>query len=193
MLTDGSSFVHRPFARHPGSARRPPCVKAVVYLLLLFLLQLLPPNFSTSPPPPPPPPSVGACTSVSSPPSQDVIAQEREIKRTFGLGLDRGGRPSRKKEISPPSVLPALAELHEPSATKNEWNVPFVIKHIFVNCLGLCLERPGCECQPKKRRKVLVDVIVGTNSSSTSQLCSTVQVKEIALCCTVLAVNLIFN
>ncbi len=40
------------------------------------------------------------------------------------------------------------------------------------------MERPGCECQPKKKRQVVVDVIVGTNSSSTSQLCSTARVEE---------------
>jgi len=44
--------------------------------------------------------------------------------------------------------------------------------------LGLCLERPGCECVPKKRRHVQVEVIVGTNSSISGFLCSTMQVEE---------------
>ncbi|TRY68701.1 hypothetical protein TCAL_15106 [Tigriopus californicus] len=51
--------------------------------------------------------------------------------------------------------------------------------HVVVpRCTGLCLERPGCECQPKRKKYTKVDIIVGTNSSATFQLCSTVQIEE---------------
>ena len=43
---------------------------------------------------------------------------------------------------------------------------------------GLCLERPGCDCTPKKVRHVPVEVIIGTNSSSTNFLCTTVDIEE---------------
>ncbi len=68
-----------------------------------------------------------------------------------------------------------------PAGIARTFSFPWRRTSNLVSCLsfpGLCLERPGCECQPKKKRQVLVDVIVGTNSSSTSQLCSTVRVEE---------------
>jgi len=53
--------------------------------------------------------------------------------------------------------------------------------HVVVQrCTGLCLERPGCECVPKKTRQVKVDIVVGVNSSSTTsgQLCSSIEIEE---------------
>ena len=51
---------------------------------------------------------------------------------------------------------------------------------MFVSFTGLCLERPGCECVPKKTRQVKVDIVVGVNSSSTTsgQLCSSIEIEE---------------
>ena len=43
---------------------------------------------------------------------------------------------------------------------------------------GLCLERPGCQCVPKKTRQVKVDIVVGVNSSSTSLVCSSIEIEE---------------
>lgn len=51
--------------------------------------------------------------------------------------------------------------------------------HVVVQrCTGLCLERPGCECKPKRTRKTKVSVIIGTNASSTFQMCSHAEVEE---------------
>ena len=51
---------------------------------------------------------------------------------------------------------------------------------MFGSFTGLCLERPGCECVPKKTRQVKVDIVVGVNSSSTTsgQLCSSIEIEE---------------
>ena len=47
---------------------------------------------------------------------------------------------------------------------------------IFVT--GLCLERPGCTCVPKKSRHIKVDIVVGINSSSVDQMCSSYEIEE---------------
>ena len=61
---------------------------------------------------------------------------------------------------------------------------------MFVSFTGLCLERPGCECVPKKTRQVKVDIVVGVNSSSTTsgQLCSSIEIEEHRGPCKVYAV-----
>ena len=43
---------------------------------------------------------------------------------------------------------------------------------------GLCLERPGCTCVPKKSRHIKVDIVVGINSSSVDQMCSSYEIEE---------------
>ena len=43
---------------------------------------------------------------------------------------------------------------------------------------GLCLERPGCECVPKKTRQVKINIVMGVNSSSTLQVCSSIDIEE---------------
>ena len=48
---------------------------------------------------------------------------------------------------------------------------------VFPLLSGLCLDRPGCECKPKKVRKTKVSIIIGTNASSTQQLCSHAEVR----------------
>ena len=60
-------------------------------------------------------------------------------------------------------------------------NVFFKLKnsHFFPYCVaGLCLERPGCTCVPKKSRHIKVDIVVGINSSSVDQMCSSYEIEE---------------
>lgn len=40
------------------------------------------------------------------------------------------------------------------------------------------MERPGCECVPKKTRHVRVDFVMGVNASSTAQVCSSIDLEE---------------
>ena len=49
---------------------------------------------------------------------------------------------------------------------------------ILVYFSGLCLERPGCECIPKKTRHVKINIVMGVNSSSTFQVCSSIDIEE---------------
>jgi len=51
-----------------------------------------------------------------------------------------------------------------------------ILIQLCIYFLGLCLERPGCECAPKKTRHHKVNIVVGANS--TQQMCSTIEIEE---------------
>lgn len=55
---------------------------------------------------------------------------------------------------------------------------------MYTTCIasGLCLDCPGCDCEAKKKRHRSVDVIYGTNASSTEQFCTTVEIEEHRSC-----------
>ena len=53
-----------------------------------------------------------------------------------------------------------------------------MVTQCFFYIAGLCLERPGCECVPKKTRLVKINIVMGVNSSSTLQVCSSIDIEE---------------
>ncbi|CAB4054239.1 unnamed protein product [Lepeophtheirus salmonis] len=47
---------------------------------------------------------------------------------------------------------------------------------VVPRCTGLCLDRSGCSCIPKKKRHTKVDVVINVNNSS--QVCAEVKIEE---------------
>ena len=85
------------------------------------------------------------------------------------VGMQAGGLPNMQRNKKCCSV--------------NLGDLPYSL--VLTNCplsvsffAGLCLERPGCECKPKRTRKTKVSVIIGTNASSTFQMCSHAEVSK---------------
>ena len=67
-----------------------------------------------------------------------------------------------------------LLELNE----INRKSFYYILTQIHFIFSGLCLERPGCECVPKKTRQVKINIVMGVNSSSTLQVCSSIDIEE---------------
>ena len=89
------------------------------------------------------------------------------MKANFGQNSASSPNPSLVRKRSPFLVFFYRAEVWNHRKIHYDYLLP-----------GLCLDRPGCECQPKKKRLRKVDVIIGTNSSSTSFLCTSVSIEE---------------